>query len=178
VGVERHWNRRKAGASRRTGTRGTASVEAVVALPVLLLLFISVFYVRDNALALQSAANQARTCAWLYSAANCPEDPSDIPAACQGAALSVDPDVVDRPELPETVEPITSAIDRLLGVALEAAFGKATTVVADKSFSPPALYGGGTKVVHRNYHLACNIQKKDLGDVVLEAWRSVYDAIF
>ncbi len=176
--MERHWNRGTVRPSRRTGARGTASVEAVVALPVLLLLFISVFYVRDNALALQSAANQARTCAWLYSAANCPDDRSALPAACQGAALSVDPDVVDPPELPVTVEPIKTAIDSLLEVALEAAFGSATTVAAEKSFSPPELYGGGTKVVHRNYHLACNIKKKDLGDVVLEAWTNVYDAIF
>ena len=170
--------RRKAGPPGRTRARGTASVEAVVALPVLVLLFISVFYVRDNALALQGAANQARTCAWLYSAANCPDDPSAIPAACEGSRPAVDPDNVESPELPNVIDPLGAAIERVLNVALEAAFGRATTVDAQRSFNPPKIYGGGTKVVHRNYHLACNIQKKELGDVISEAWTNLYDAIF
>lgn len=175
--MELHGNPGKPRSLGRTRERGTASVEAVVALPVLILLFISVFYVRDNSLALQSAANQARTCAWLHSAANCPEDPSEIPAACRGAVLEVDPDNVDSPELPDVVDPLGEAIDLVLEGVRQAAFGKATTVKAERSFDPPKIYGGGTKVVHRNYHLACNIQKKELGDVITEAWTNVWEAI-
>lgn len=177
--MEPHRNRGKTGPSGRTGERGTASVEAVVALPVLLLLFVSVFYVRDNSLALQSAANQARTCAWLYSAANCPEDRSALPAACEGIVPEVDlDDAEDPPLLPPIPDPIDDVLEPMLRPILEAAFGRAVTAKAEKSFDPPKVYGSERKVVHRNYHLACNIQRKELKDVINDVWTDISDDIF
>lgn len=68
----------------RAHARGAASVEAVVVLPVFLILFISLFYVRDQVLARQATQEQARTCAWLYSANNCEFDANSMPAYCDG----------------------------------------------------------------------------------------------
>ena len=65
---------------RRRASRGVATVEAVVALPVLVLLFIAVFFFRDLAGARHEAATKARSCAWLYSANNC----TTVPAGCEG----------------------------------------------------------------------------------------------
>ena len=155
----------------RARARGTASVEALVALPVLLLLFVSVFYVRDDAVALQAAANQARSCAWLYSANNC----ESIPPACGDSAVTVgtagDPPV----ELPTDIGgPIGTAVTGLLDGALAAAFGRALDVRSQKSFQMPRVYGGGTKVVHRSYHLACNLGEVTAETIVEDAWDIVY----
>ena len=154
----------------RARRRGTASVEAVVALPVLLLLFVSVFYVRDDAIALQTAANEARTCAWLYSANNC----ESLPAECHGSARNVgnsgDPPV----QLPRVGGRIGDVVTGLLEGALQAAFGRALDVRTEKSFAPPKVYGGGTKVVHRDYHLACNLGEVTAESIVKDAWNLVY----
>ena len=50
-------------------------VEAVVALPFMVLVFASVMYVQRASLARQSADAAARTCAWLYSVNGCSQMP-------------------------------------------------------------------------------------------------------
>jgi hypothetical protein len=64
----------------RIRRRGAASAEAVVVLPIFIVLFISLFYVRDQVLAKQAAQERARTCAWLYSWNNCEFDKNTMPA--------------------------------------------------------------------------------------------------
>src|SRR3954467_2633041 len=64
----------------RRCARGTASVEAAVALPFFVLVLSGIWFVRDRQLAIQSAENQARSCAWQYSANDC----SEVPKGCEG----------------------------------------------------------------------------------------------
>jgi hypothetical protein len=159
---------------KRARTRGTASVEAVVALPVLLILFASVFYVRDNALALQNAANEARTCAWRYSANNC----GAVPVEC-----SQDPIVDDTSNPPAEIREhlpgvIGDVVFTLVEPALKAAFGSSVEVRAERALNRPRVYGGGTKVVHRNYFLACNLAHVEATDVATEAWNALYPTLF
>lgn len=56
---------------RRARERAAASVEAVVALPVLILLLFGVMYVASSATARHDAEGLARTCAWKYAQSGC-----------------------------------------------------------------------------------------------------------
>jgi hypothetical protein len=160
--------------------RGTASVEAVVALPVLVLLFVGVFYVRDLATAKHDALTKARTCAWLYSANNCNEKP----AGCEDILVDDDEggkvtdkvaealaDGTDRitksPGMGGAIEHIVSA---MIEPALKAAFGRSVAANATNEVKRPALFGQGKQVVAGKYHLACNLNPSTMEDVVKDAW--------
>lgn len=75
--------------SRRASERAAASVEAVVALPVLILLLFGVMYVANSATARHEAEGLARTCAWKYAQSGCRAKDvlRDFPQ-CEGVALS------------------------------------------------------------------------------------------
>lgn len=168
--------------TRRTECRGAASVEAVVVLPFFVLLFVSVLYVRDRAIAKQAAQMQARSCAWLYSAADC----RDVPPGCEGVLAEGQ----QGSPLPEIRQVLTNAgrgiasgeggaivesvIGSLLGRAIDHAFGRSVDARASETIDRPALYGGGEQALAGHYHLACNLRPQEPGDVALDAWRRVF----
>src|SRR5688572_20991055 len=78
----KHWIPR----AKRARARGVASVEAVVALPFLLLVLVCVSYVRTAALEERKAAAHARSCAWKYSQSNC----DVVPPGCSGVVEVLD----------------------------------------------------------------------------------------
>jgi hypothetical protein len=166
---------------RRRG-RGTASVEAVVALPFFILVLSGVWFVRDRQLAIQSAENQARSCAWQYSANDC----SSIPKGCEGV-LS-----------PGTAPPTANAIDNalndaksevlaggdskgviekvaagILGPAIDALFGRFVEGKSSRTLNRPGVLGGGQAVFAGSYHLACNLQPTTPAEVVEDAWNKI-----
>ncbi len=152
--------------------RGAASVEAVVVLPVLIILFASVLYVRTQVLGRQAAESQARACAWAYSMNNC----TSVPVGCNARLVSAGASLGGQVEsaLSEAgagiAAPIVSAVLRPF---LELAFGQALDAKTDVAFERPALYGGGTRSVHGGYHLACNVGPKTLTDVAKDAWNAL-----
>lgn len=157
----------------RCRARGAASVEAVVVLPIFLVLFISVFYVRDQVLGRQAAQERARTCAWLYSANNCEFDAHSMPADCEGVTT-------EAPFGSEAVKTVTDkltgsgkvhdVINAMLDKAIETVFGNAIDTKVQHEVARPALYGGDTQVMVGEYHLACNLKKKEKLDIAMEAW--------
>lgn len=159
-------------ASRRF--RGTASVEAVIVLPFFAILFITVYYVRHDLLARQTAEIHARSCAWAYSANNC----ALVPVGCENELHDVWEGEAFSEEIVTTLNLgdglIKDAIVFVLDPVLKAVFGKALNAKTKTSFERPALYGGGTATAHGTYHLACNLQHKDLGDVASDVWNSIF----
>lgn len=157
--------------SSRVRCRGAASVEAVVVLPIFLVLFISLFYVRDQVLAKQAAQEQARTCAWLYSWNNC--NAQGMPAECEGV-------VTDNPMLGEVPSEVTDALggdsffaDIVAGMiepVLEVAFGSSADAKVTRDVARPLLYGGETSTVVGKYHIACNLAPTTAPEVALDAW--------
>src|SRR6185436_2807630 len=107
--------------------RGAASVETVVVLPVFILIFISLFYVRDQVLTKQAAQERARTCAWLYSWNNCEFNDDVMPAECKDV-------VAPGPMLGQASADVTQklvgdgvvadVVKKMLDPVLEAAFGR------------------------------------------------------
>ena len=125
---------------------------------------------------------QARTCAWLFSAANC--DKSLIPTECRDlveespSSSSVSPDLDGA--LNDGAKSVLSAqstdglipnlVSSLLGPALSAAFGRSLDATASRSIQRPNLFGGGHQAVSGHYHLACNLKPTTPGEVALDAW--------
>jgi hypothetical protein len=167
---------------RRRGECGAAMVEAVVVLPVFVILFVSLVYVRDLGLAKQQAEMQARSCAWLYSASNCSFRGGLVPAECEGVLreghVSASPDLEQalengKSQILEQASPegaLSSVVAPLLGDAISAAFGRSLSAEVRREVARPSLYGGKTAAVTGRYHLACNLTPQEPEDVALDAW--------
>lgn len=166
----------------RRRSRGTASVEAAIALPFFVIVLSGVWFVRDKQLAIQSAENQARSCAWQYSANDC----SDIPKGCQGV---LSPGTAPRPanQVDDALNNAKAAVlagqdtkgviekvaTGLLGPALDALFGGFVDGNTSRTVNQPVVLGGGQTLVTGTYHLACNLKRKTPAKVVSDAWDSI-----
>ena len=160
-----------------TSRRGVASVETVIVLPVFIIAFASVFYVRNVVTAKQAAESKARTCAWLYSAANC--DRSALTPECaevlqdtSNAGSLVDP--IKKELNRARITPIDQVITSVLDPIVEAVFGSGVNARVSTEYERPPIYGGGRGTAIASYHLACNVERRTITDVAREAW----DAIF
>lgn len=160
-------------------TRGVASVEAAVALPFFVLLFVGLNYMRAAVLKKHELSMTARTCAWLFSESNC----QVIPDGCQNvlgspsvSASSASQQLHDKlkggaSEAAALTQVVSNIITDLLGPALDAAFGESFDAVPHSSVDKPKLFGGGSLEVFGHYHLACNLKQETPLDVVTDAWK-------
>jgi hypothetical protein len=166
----------------RLRARGTASVEAAVALPFFVLVLSGIWFVRDRQLAIQSAENQVRSCAWQYSANDC----SEVPKGCEGvlapgtaprANTKVDDvlndaksEVVAGGDSKGVIETVAT---KLLGPAIDALFGRFVEASTTRQVARPGILGGDQTVVSGRYHLACNLQPTTPAQVVNDAWAKI-----
>jgi hypothetical protein len=157
-------------------------VEAVIVIPVLLLLWISLYYAGGLVLTQQKTEVTARSCAWLYSASNCEE----VPAGCgdilvDSSSASVAPEVSDTLQHGAQTamnggdaEGIVSSIVGALVVApLVAAFTSSVDAKVEQQVQQPTVYGGGMKVVRGRYHLACNLRRDTPEAMAERAWSTL-----
>jgi hypothetical protein len=168
------WNSSPAKSSQRSRRRrGVATAEAVVALPVLVLLFAGIFFFRDRASAQHETATRARTCAWLYSAGDC----RAIPAGCEGVLTDTSA-VGDASEIPlpgisgdsEQNREVNGIVAGLLDRALVTLFGTGVKAHATKDVRRPGVLGAGTLELSSDYHLSCNLAPTTASRVVRDAW--------
>ncbi len=161
---------------RRSACWGTASVEAVVVLPVFIIIFVSVFYVRSQVLSRQAAETKARTCAWAYSMINC-EDA--YPPGCEvvlqpGNGAGRVTDTVGNAISGVASDRAGPVITNVLQPAIDTVFGSSLDARTKQSYQRPALYGGGTATSSGSYHLACNLKTETLPEVAQDAWNSLF----
>jgi hypothetical protein len=170
----------------RKNQRGAAAVEAVIGLPVFVIVFLGLFYVRDQAIATQQAEQQARSCAWLYSAQDCE---GAIPAGCDKVLARADAPDMAPPDLKGKLDDqlgrlkqgqdvnggdvVMSIVGPTIGNALEAAFGNAVEAKTSRQVSHSALFGPGQKTVNGQYRLACNLHPTTLDEVAKDAWNKL-----
>jgi len=160
---------------------GAANVEAVVALPVFVVLFVGVFFLRTVTGAKLDADQEARRCAWEYSNNGC----DAIPRGCEN--------VVHKNPLGPTNPDVEGAWNDGMNSLRGGAFQQAILTVLTKtvldsltqSFTQslssdkvlehdrPNLFGGGRSHVSGSYHLACNIKSKDQDYIVNEVWNFI-----
>lgn len=169
--------------------RGAATVEAVVALPFLLIVLVSILYVRDEYLARQAASVQSRTCAWLYSANGCTRTPPGCPHAkkvrpttpidvllenaladakdgARDAALSGD--------LSSIGGVVADAIRGLFTGALANLFKKVAHAEGRARLRKPGLYGGGAYWMLHTTELACNLEPKKQETVLDDVFGKIF----
>lgn len=174
-------------ASRRSCTRGAASVEAVIVLPLFVSLFVGIFWVRDRQEAKLIADQEARRCAWTYSALGCDKD--HIPDGCevQDASLQLDGDLsIPYETVASSVNAMSSNrgdlglgdfVKNLLLDKVVARLGDALThnIEATKrlELERPSMFGGGQVVVSGKYRLACNLKSYTPDALLDEAWRKL-----
>jgi hypothetical protein len=162
----------------KSQTRGAASIEAVVALPVFVILFVGVFFVRDITGAKLDAAREARRCAWEYSFNGC----DAVPDGC-GSVVRRSPGGFVPPDVGGAWEDAKSKVSSgnyqaaFLNVLTKTVFDSLAdaftlSLDADKTEerNRPTLFGGGTSRVPANYHLACNLKEKSKEDIINEVW--------
>lgn len=149
-------------------------------LPVFVLLLLGILFIQDIALEKQTNAAQARSCAWLYSAANCKE----VPPGCEGL---VGPGDSSAP-LPATVENalktgseqalrqgdsegvLDTVLGSLLGPLLNEAFSSSTEGRVESTRPRPAFLGEGKVTSISRHHLACNLAPVQPLDLAMDTW--------
>lgn len=155
-------------------------VEAVVVLPVFIVIFVSLLYARDQVLARQQANTLARSCAWQYSMNNCSHKPPECSAVLAGPILSgmKHPDLedalttgaADALSNADASDLVGAAVGAILGPAFEAVLGRSVTATARRKVERPALYGGDVKTVQGSYELPCNLAPTTAPEVAKDAW--------
>lgn len=160
--------------TRYSRSRGAASVEAVVILPVLVILLASIYYVRNQSVAKMAAETKARACSWDFSKNNC----NSVPAGCEGfvkeargggaVTKSVDNALTGDFGI------VGKVLSNVLNPVLKKVYGRSLEANTQVSFGRPAIYGGGTSTVQGTYHLACNLENETLEDLAKDAWHEIY----
>lgn len=169
---------------RRSCTRGAASVEAVIVLPLFVILFVGIFWIRDRQEAMLIADQEARRCAWTYSALGC--DDRHIPDGCAVR----DADLQLKGDLSIPYESVSTSVRSMatnqgdLGLGnfvknlildnVVARLGQVLThnTEATKNLERerPELFGGGQSIVSGKYRLACNLKGHTPEALLDEAW--------
>ncbi len=161
--------------------RGVASAEAVVALPFFVLIFVGLFYVRDELLKKHQLGMMARTCAWIYSENNC----QVFPPGCQDYLKPPSPSsskasdelhqkMTDAEHSASALsEVVGKVVTDLISDVIDSAFSQSFYATPKGSVTRPALFGGGSRGVSSKYHLECNLAEKQPLDVVTDAWNII-----
>jgi hypothetical protein len=152
---------------------GAAMIEAVIVLPVLLMTFAGVLFMRERYLGQQQALLAARRCAWAHAIGGCGE----APAGCRALVLApVDPDrdsaaIVSAARAQQGEESTIDVFDDIpvLGKAIAGLFGTHTVASALARTAVP--WDRERQVSDRFERVVlCNEQPRD----VLAAARNVF----
>jgi hypothetical protein len=162
--------------SPRASVRGVASVEAVIVLPIFVLLFVGVTYFAKLALAKGDAEAEARRCAWLYSMNNCQEVPAGCALPADAPPGASNPLVTALASGGKALEQnssdlVAKIVTPLLGKAINEALGGSRVARASRTIERPPLFGGNTTTIAREYRLACNLAPESAGSVADKAWK-------
>lgn len=163
--------------------RGTATVEAVVFLPVLLIVAFSVGYARSIYAKRLETLVEARRCAWTYAVNGCTTPPPGCVSVLNDVSIADPNDNLGSIEA--EVEPLRQALVAagsalstlteipVLGDALEAMFGSAVSARVQGEVHRPKLYGPDKAFVSGSYYLACNERPRDAESVVRAVFEDV-----
>jgi hypothetical protein len=171
----------------RFSTRGAASVEAVIVLPLFVILFVGIFWIRDRQEAKLIADQEARRCAWTYSALGC--DRNHIPEGCEVR----DADLQIQGDLSIPYESVSTSVSSMatnqgdLGLGnfvknlildnVVARLGEALTHNTEATTAiereRPDLFGGGQAMISGKYRLACNLTGHTPEALLDAAWNKL-----
>jgi hypothetical protein len=164
--------------------RGAATVEGVVVLPVFVILFVGVIFVRDMLSARFEAQQEARRCAWAYSDNGCEAVPADCAQVLAEPRLDM-----SMPKASQVKDQLIARVGDVHGGITQAGIRNiiegvvtgyivkaltwkfdATRVVERKR---PHLFGGGTSLVPGHYRLACNVAETKQESLIGQVWQAI-----
>jgi hypothetical protein len=157
----------------RCCSRGTASVEIVVMLPVFLVLLLGTYYVHDVALARQRALSDARGCAYGYAVRGCPSDAAKVPG-CKGLTAGLAGEVDGHHSDTEAqAQALKDDVGRfpVLSSAVDALFGKGGRARAKRSHRD--LLGSEPGATEQSFYMTCNTVPSSFADHLWALLRDV-----
>jgi hypothetical protein len=165
--------------------RGAVMAEAVIVLPVLVLVFFGVTFVHSLYAARHQAKLQARSCAWQTSASACKHKACDTATDSEDVGFGAGQNALSS-KASELTEPIQGSgqshgEDALLQdkandtvqSEISGLIGKGVDSNAQVSVPRPFYLGGGEAVVGASYHLPCNIEPKTPVEVIGDLWNKI-----
>ena len=173
---------------RSVSERGTASIEAIIVLPIFVLLFVGVLYFADLIQAKTDADTEARRCAWLYSMANCGEVPEGCarpddapPTASNPFQKALDTGIgkaqngaqvapVPRDNNEDVPDIFESIVKPILGKAINEVTNGNRVAHASRTVRRPPLFGGNTANPGGQYRLACNLTAQTERNIGAQVW--------
>jgi hypothetical protein len=186
--------RRQTKAARRAYCGGTASVEAVIAIPTLVIILASVFYISRTLTKTHHAEELARSCAWRYSANGC----SKIPSGCEtlspkdsnyiisvgtsknstslvgritsgGAKINLDLETAYADREKNLSSAVAGLVRKIFGSYIMDVMQTDAASSVDYQVSRKGLMDALDALTAR-YQLPCNLKEKTVTDVATDAW--------
>lgn len=141
--------------------RGTASLEALVVLPLFLLLWLGVHHMNQVYGGVLASRGQARACAWRHSNQGCH---GELPRGCsaKGDELT-DPNAGEQSMLDIAMQ------SGVLRWAFEGLLGASTEVSASREVSQHAMLGDGPVNVGASLYLLCNERNRSMREIATDA---------
>lgn len=160
-----HGSRHRSRGRSRPDTRGSATVEALVALPFFALILSALIFVGNRARDRQVMADDVRACAFLYAARGC-SDPASLPPNCQalirpGLDAGDASDTGDAREVdlgPHVAADSLAVVADLpiLGDVVTSLLGQPVRVASGEEHARPAMLGGGALTVQVHEDVLCS----------------------
>lgn len=159
---------------RRARTRGTASVEIVVMLPLFIIAFAGVYHLHATGSAALVAAERARGCAWQYAVNGC--ESAAKAELCKHARAAKGSDVKAESdgrsggdEAGAEIERSKSVFDRIeeipvLNGLVRMLFGEGA--VAAARTAAPRFMEKESDELEKTYYIVCNTVSKSWGDLI------------
>lgn len=156
----------------RRQRNGAASLEAVMLLPVFILIFAGILYVETLWETQQQALLQARKCAWLYANAGCVEEnlPQDCIDLQQDTSGLTEGNVLAESMNGGVLDGLTEV--PLIGPVIEGLFASAFDSRSSRQIQRTPILGEKTVAVVGGYYLMCNEKKRDMLDLIKDAFCS------
>ncbi|MDD9947448.1 MAG: pilus assembly protein [Myxococcales bacterium] len=135
--------------------RGTASVEAVVVLPIIAVCWAGIFFFYNGYQAKLSAAANARRTAWVVSIAAC--EGYDTEANCGAENGDIEGGwMAELNDVP------------FIGTFIESVLGSSVVIDRRQTFEVPELVGGGAKEARYTYKIMCNLKETSVETIVTD----------
>jgi hypothetical protein len=148
--------------------RGTASVEAVMLLPLLTILFAGVFYMSSLYNTRQQALVTVRGCAWAYSKRACGGTTGLDERCVVGNVRTLDTGGAET--LGGRIDSILSAAENIpvLGTLVEELFGRTFAMSVSTQVPSGPFRPGEPTGVRGGYYTLCNTEERTPGQVAID----------
>lgn len=157
---------------RHRAQRGTATIEAILALSVFIIVWAGVLYMGRAYSAKLELKSKARACAWIQSAGSCS---AEVDCSTTVGAGNFDDASEDLNE--KFGGDALGVLEDVLKEQVEKLFGERATVAASTEFDRPAHLGGERVSVSASYSLPCNtkpVSSKRITDQLLEILKGTF----